>query len=153
MTLVNLPSHASLSFSRLITLRPTTIPIRAYLPPIALFFLTNALNNLAFSYRISVPVHIILRSGGSVTTMIVGYLIGGKRYTRLQILAVGMITIGVVIAAFADARSKVSSLSLPFSTIFAFSQCPSGGPPGATAWSFISRLPYTPRNPAHLAYS
>lgn len=64
------------------------------------------LNNFAFGYNISVPVHIILRSGGSITTMLVGY-IWGTRYTRVQVLSVAMLTIGVILSAMTDAQSKV----------------------------------------------
>lgn len=65
------------------------------------------LNNLAFGYQISVPVHIILRSGGSVTTMVVGWM-WGKRYTQMQVFSVAVLTLGVVIAAMADAQSRVN---------------------------------------------
>lgn len=71
-----------------------------------LFFSINVLNNHAFSYDISVPVHIILRSGGSITTMIAGSLCG-KRYSRVQIAAVLLLTVGVVTAAWSDAQPKV----------------------------------------------
>ncbi|KAL8655673.1 MAG: hypothetical protein Q9210_000736 [Variospora velana] len=50
-------------------LKPRAIPLARWLPNILLFFTVNLLNNYAFGYNISVPVHIILRSGGSVTTM------------------------------------------------------------------------------------
>ncbi len=63
------------------------------------------LNNHAFGYRISVPVHIILRSGGSVTTMAVGWL-WGRRFSRVQIVAVAMLTVGVVVAAMGDAKPR-----------------------------------------------
>lgn len=66
----------------------------------------NMLNNWAFSYNISVPVHIILRSFGSVTTMIAGFL-RGKRYSLVQVLSVVLLTLGVLISAWADAESKV----------------------------------------------
>lgn len=46
----------------------------------SMFFAVNMLNNWAFAFRISVPVHIILRSFGSVTTMGAGWL-RGKRYS------------------------------------------------------------------------
>jgi len=65
------------------------------------------LNNFAFGYNISVPVHIILRSGGSVTTMLVGW-IWGKRYTRMQVFSVAILTTGVIVAAISDAKAKVS---------------------------------------------
>lgn len=64
------------------------------------------LNNHAFSYNISVPVHIILRSGGSITTIMAGYVVG-KRYTRTQIFSVILLTVGVIIAAWYDAKGKV----------------------------------------------
>jgi dolichyl-phosphate-mannose-protein mannosyltransferase len=64
------------------------------------------LNNWAFAFNISVPVHIILRSFGSVTTMAAGWF-RGKRYTRLQVFSVAALTMGVMVSAWADAQSKV----------------------------------------------
>ncbi|CAK7211094.1 golgi uridine diphosphate-N-acetylglucosamine transporter [Sporothrix eucalyptigena] len=86
-------------------IRPNKVPIKRWLINIILFFSINVLNNHAFSYNISVPVHIILRSGGSITTMVAGFLYG-KRYSRIQIIAVVLLTVGVVIAAWSDAQSK-----------------------------------------------
>lgn len=85
---------------------PNKVPIRRWLINIVLFFSINVLNNHAFSYDISVPVHIILRSGGSITTMIAGSL-WGKKYSRIQIVAVLLLTVGVITAAWSDAQSKV----------------------------------------------
>jgi UDP-xylose/UDP-N-acetylglucosamine transporter B4 len=87
-------------------LKPNKVPIRRWLINIVLFFSINVLNNHAFSYDISVPVHIILRSGGSITTMIAGSLYG-KKYSRIQIVAVLLLTVGVVTAAWSDAQTKV----------------------------------------------
>lgn len=87
-------------------IRPNKVPIKRWLINIVLFFSINTLNNHAFSYDISVPVHIILRSGGSITTMIAGSL-WGKRYSRIQLIAVVLLTIGVIIAAWSDAQTKV----------------------------------------------
>lgn len=74
-----------------------------------MFWGINMLNNWAFAYNISVPVHIILRSFGSVTTMVAGVL-RGKRYSPLQVLSVALLTVGVLISAWADSESKVSAL-------------------------------------------
>jgi len=87
-------------------LQQNKVPLRRWLVNIVLFFTINVLNNHAFSYDISVPVHIILRSGGSITTIIAGYLYG-KRYSRVQVTSVVLLTIGVITAAYADAQSKV----------------------------------------------
>lgn len=91
-------------------LTPNRVPIRRWLINIVLFFSINVLNNHAFSYDISVPVHIILRSGGSITTMIAGSL-WGKKYSRIQIVAVLLLTVGVIMAAWSDAQTKVSDMS------------------------------------------
>ncbi|TDZ27482.1 UDP-N-acetylglucosamine transporter yea4 [Colletotrichum trifolii] len=88
-------------------LSPNKVPLRRWIINIVLFFSINVLNNHAFSYDISVPVHIILRSGGSITTMIAGSLYG-KKYSRIQVAAVILLTFGVIIAAWSDARSKAS---------------------------------------------
>lgn len=69
------------------------------------------LNNWAFAFNITVPVHIILRSFGSVTTMLAGY-IRGKRYSMLQVLSVYLLTFGVLVSAWADSESKVFSTTL-----------------------------------------
>ncbi|KAK0751725.1 UAA transporter family-domain-containing protein [Schizothecium vesticola] len=89
-------------------LKANKVPIRRWLVNIVLFFSINSLNNHAFSYDISVPVHIILRSGGSITTMIAGSLYG-KRYSRIQIIAVLLLTVGVITAAVSDSQSKGST--------------------------------------------
>ncbi|KAI1459421.1 UAA transporter family-domain-containing protein [Annulohypoxylon moriforme] len=92
-------------------IKPNRVPIRRWLINIVLFFSINVLNNHAFSYDISVPVHIILRSGGSITTMIAGSLYG-KRYSRIQVVAVLLLTVGVVTAACAgDPREGVPKFS------------------------------------------
>jgi len=101
-------------------LRPNRVPIRRWLFNILLFFTINVLNNHAFSYNISVPIHIILRSGGSITTLGAGY-IWGKRFSRIQVVAVTLLTIGVIIAAWSDQQSKRDGADVqqglpPFST-------------------------------------
>jgi solute carrier family 35 (UDP-xylose/UDP-N-acetylglucosamine transporter), member B4 len=93
--------------------RPNRVPLRRWLVNIILFFSINVLNNHAFSYNISVPVHIILRSGGSITTMIAGSL-WGKKYSRIQVVAVLLLTVGVVLAAWSDAQAQVSAMRCLF---------------------------------------
>jgi dolichyl-phosphate-mannose-protein mannosyltransferase len=87
-------------------LRSSPVPFRKWCVSASLFFMVNMLNNWAFAFNISVPVHIILRSFGSVTTMAAGW-VRGKRYTRLQVGSVAILTLGVMVSAWADAMSKV----------------------------------------------
>ncbi|KAK8145480.1 golgi uridine diphosphate-N- acetylglucosamine transporter [Beauveria asiatica] len=86
-------------------LAPTKVPFTRWAVNIILFFAINVLNNHAFSYDISVPVHIIIRSGGSLTTMVAGYFYG-KRYSKTQIMSVILLSIGVIQAAWSDASAK-----------------------------------------------
>ena len=76
-----------------------------------MFFSINMLNNWAFAFNISVPVHIILRSFGSVTTMLAG-VIRGKRYSVLQVASVVLLTVGVLVSAWADSERKVRIQSI-----------------------------------------
>ncbi|KAK0654365.1 UDP-N-acetylglucosamine transporter yea4 [Lasiodiplodia hormozganensis] len=91
-------------------LKKSPVPFRKWFMSASMFFAVNMLNNWAFAFRISVPVHIILRSFGSVTTMGAGWL-RGKRYSPLQVFSVAMLTVGVIISAWADATSKGKSMS------------------------------------------
>lgn len=89
--------------------KDTAIPMRVLFEIAAMFYAVNMLNNWAFAFNISVPAHIILRSFGSVITMAAGWL-KGKRYSSIQVLSVFGLTLGVMLSAWADARSKVIKL-------------------------------------------
>ncbi|OGM39991.1 putative UPD-GlcNAc transporter (Mnn2-2) [Aspergillus bombycis] len=110
--LLTSPSFLSLSAGpESLFLSRRVIPLRSWLVYTTFFVTVNLLNNWAFAYKISVPLHIILRSGGPVASMLVGYAFNAKRYSRGQILAVAMLTVGVIAAALADARTKGQSTS------------------------------------------
>ncbi|PGH08019.1 solute carrier family 35 (UDP-xylose/UDP-N-acetylglucosamine transporter), member B4 [Blastomyces parvus] len=96
-------------------LAPRAVPLKSWVIYTAYFLSVNVLNNTAFAFKISVPLHIIIRSGGPVASMIIGHLYNSKRYTRTQILAVVLLTIGVVCAALADASAKGKSLDIGLS--------------------------------------
>ena len=109
---LTLPKH--LDWSRGIShlyLKPRAIPLHKWAMFAVLFITINVLNNKAFGYKISVPLHIILRSAGPVATMAVGYA-AGKRYRTIQVVAVVMLFLGVVQAAISDARAKGAQVQL-----------------------------------------
>ena len=111
-SLFTLSSHLDFSSGlRHFYLRPRSIPIRRWLIYTAFFVTINTLNNAAFGYKISVPLHIILRSVGPVATMVVGHFTG-KQYTKLQVVAVLLLFLGVVQAAIADAQAKGAQIAL-----------------------------------------
>ncbi|KAK6336345.1 golgi uridine diphosphate-N- acetylglucosamine transporter [Orbilia brochopaga] len=92
---------------------PNQIPLRRWFGAIILFFSVSVMNNWAFDYNISVPIHIILRSGGSITTMLIGACMG-KRYSKIQVLSVLILTGGIILSAMSNAKSMgESEQSLP----------------------------------------
>lgn len=106
-SLFTLPGHLSYSRSwRNLFLRPRSIPLKKWLIYTAFFLSVNVLNNTAFKYRISVPLHIILRSAGPVATMLIGRVVGQRTYPPQKICAVLLLFVGVVCAAISDAWSK-----------------------------------------------
>ncbi|KAJ7641346.1 UAA transporter [Roridomyces roridus] len=89
--------------------KPHRIPLTPYLVQVGLFYFISLLNNAAFSYRIPMSVHIIFRSGGLVISMILGWLISGKRYTFAQIISVLVVTAGVVLTTLSASGAHSDS--------------------------------------------
>jgi len=77
--------------------KPLAIPVSRWMVQVVLFLLTSLLNNAAFKYRVPMAIHIIFRSAGLVTNLLLGWLWAGKRYTRLQVVSVSLVTAGVVL--------------------------------------------------------
>ncbi len=55
-------------------LKKRTTPLYFHVLLVALFFTQTIINNLAFSYSISLPLHSIFRSGSLIMNMIVGII-------------------------------------------------------------------------------
>ncbi|KAG2226254.1 hypothetical protein INT45_005926 [Circinella minor] len=88
-------------------LKPTKVPLSRWVVLVTLFFIVSVLNNLALGYRISMPLHIIFRSGGLFANMVLGTIILGKRYPTGQVVGVGLVTMGVVWATLDNANMPV----------------------------------------------
>ncbi|KAG0191928.1 golgi uridine diphosphate-N- acetylglucosamine transporter [Apophysomyces sp. BC1034] len=87
-------------------LKPTVVPLSRWFLLVLLFFVVSVLNNLALGYHISVPLHIIFRSGGLIVNMIMGAVIMGKRYSVGQVSGVLLVTLGVILATLGDASTS-----------------------------------------------
>lgn len=86
ISLHGLPKHVTFSGNGRIPyprLKPRRIPLTPYLVQVVLFYVVSLLNNAAFGFQIPMPVHIIFRSGGLIVSMILGWLIVGKRYVSV----------------------------------------------------------------------
>ncbi|KAL1920421.1 uncharacterized protein VTP21DRAFT_798 [Calcarisporiella thermophila] len=86
-------------------LRPTKVPLWRWFVQVIMFFSVSVLNNWALAFDIGVPLHIVFRSGGLIVSMLLGYVVAGKRYTTKQIVAVSFITAGIFMATLSSASS------------------------------------------------
>jgi solute carrier family 35 (UDP-xylose/UDP-N-acetylglucosamine transporter), member B4 len=87
----------------LFKMKPTIVPIRHYVFMTMLFFSMSYLNNLAFAFNISQPMHMVFRSANLMVSYIMGKLFFSKSYTLYQFLSVLLLTMGVASATFAEA--------------------------------------------------
>jgi len=66
------------------SLRPRVIPITSYIQQVTLFYFISLLNNAAIGYQIPIPVHIIFRSGGLIVSMLLNWLLVGRRFVSFS---------------------------------------------------------------------
>ncbi|KAJ2720290.1 golgi uridine diphosphate-N- acetylglucosamine transporter [Coemansia sp. Benny D115] len=92
-------------------LRARKVPLRRWLVMVALYFCVSTLNNLALGYRISIPLHIVFRSSGLIANMACGYFLMKRTYPAKQVVAVVMVSVGVVIATLASVGNNGSENS------------------------------------------
>lgn len=98
ITLMNLPLFLTFSNGRL-RLKDLHVPIKVYFISVILFYLGTVGNNIIFQYHISIPIHITFRCFSTVLTMIISYLLLGKRYSSLQMTSTFFLTVGAIIAS------------------------------------------------------
>ncbi|ORX58216.1 UAA transporter [Hesseltinella vesiculosa] len=87
------------------TWKRPVVPLHRWLFLVTLFFIVSVLNNLALGYHISVPLHIIFRSGGLIINMVMGAVLMKKRYSIGQIIGVVCVTVGVILASLDNAKT------------------------------------------------
>ncbi|XP_045123451.1 uncharacterized protein LOC123511534 isoform X3 [Portunus trituberculatus] len=85
--------------------KKNVVPIRDYMVLVVLFFVVNVCNNLAFAFKISMPLHMIFRSGGLIANMVMAVVVLGRRYSPSKCLSVGMITLGTLVCTYASAQT------------------------------------------------
>jgi len=80
------------------------VPLKKYAVVVLIFFLANALNNYAFHFKVSMPLHMIFRSGSLITNMAMSIIMLKRSYAWLKYLAVFIITIGISICTIVSAQ-------------------------------------------------
>lgn len=93
-----------------IVLAPTAVPKYHWLIMVLMFWTVSLLNNLALEYRIDLALHIIFKSSSLLVNLIFGRMLG-KRYTLKQVIAVFLVTFGVIYVTVLSSNSLQSSSS------------------------------------------
>ncbi len=96
ISLHGLPKFVIFSAWGVPRLRARRTPLAPYLAQVALFYAVSLLNNAAFAYGIPMAVHIIFRSGGLVVSMLMGWLLAGKRCVPVSFSAAGRRAFGMM---------------------------------------------------------
>ena len=82
------------------------MPLWYYVILTCIFFFVSIANNKAYAFNISMPVHMVFRASSLAASMLVGYLCFKKKYERYQVLAVVMVSAGIITTTIADAMEK-----------------------------------------------
>lgn len=93
------------------TRKTSRVSWRQWLSAAIMHFSVSALNNLSLEYEISVPMHIVLRSGGGLVTLGIGALVG-KRYSKTKWIAVMAMTLGIIFVALDNLDTLVRGLPI-----------------------------------------
>ncbi|KAM8974839.1 nucleotide sugar transporter SLC35B4 [Pelodytes ibericus] len=91
--------------------RKSAIPIRYYIIMVAMFFTVSVVNNYALNLNISMPLHMIFRSGSLIANMVLGIIILKKRYTTSKYLSIALISMGIFICTLMSAKQVASEPS------------------------------------------
>eukprot|EP00164_Ancoracysta_twista_P002358 GFYU01003118.1.p1 GENE.GFYU01003118.1~~GFYU01003118.1.p1 ORF type:complete len:494 (-),score=104.06 GFYU01003118.1:38-1519(-) len=86
-----------------VRMRDRHIPLHYYMFLVSLFFLVSVVNNKALDYNISLPLHMVFRSGSLMASMVLGILILSKRYSIRQYLGVLLVSAGIAFTTIATA--------------------------------------------------
>ncbi|XP_075998576.1 UDP-xylose and UDP-N-acetylglucosamine transporter [Genypterus blacodes] len=80
------------------------IPVRNYVIMVTMFFTVSVVNNYALNFNISMPLHMIFRSGSLSANMILGIIILKKRYSASKYLSIALVSAGIFICTIMSAK-------------------------------------------------
>lgn len=86
--------------------KKSIIPLNKYLSLVIMFFVVSVLNNYALNFNISMPLHMIFRSGSLIANMILGMIIMKKSYSMREYVSIFMISVGICMCTMASANEK-----------------------------------------------
>ncbi|KAM5172477.1 nucleotide sugar transporter SLC35B4-like isoform 1-T1 [Mantella aurantiaca] len=84
------------------------IPLRYYVIMVTMFFTVSVVNNYALNLNISMPLHMIFRSGSLIANMVLGIIILRKRYSFSKYLSIALVSLGIFICTMMSAKQVAS---------------------------------------------
>lgn len=81
-------------------------PMKEYALQAAIFFVSSVASNKAFELGVSQPFNVIFRSLSLLVSYIIGALWFGRRYSKQQLLAVILVTLGVLVTTLGEVLLK-----------------------------------------------
>ncbi|THH13038.1 hypothetical protein EW146_g7136 [Bondarzewia mesenterica] len=110
ITLQQLPSFLTWkpSNSLLPRLKPRQVPLSQWLLQVAVLATGSLLNNWVYAFHVPLTVQIVFRSAGLAVSMLFGRFLMNKRYSFRQVIAVSLVSIGVVVATLSGPSASSS---------------------------------------------
>ena len=101
LTAVTLPIITDFHILR----RARRLPMKSYLTLVVLEYSVSLLNNMALSFNIDMPTHLVFKSGNLFASMLVSKLCLHREYPYSKYVSVLLVTVGIVIATHASGNA------------------------------------------------
>ncbi|KAH7096948.1 UAA transporter [Auriculariales sp. MPI-PUGE-AT-0066] len=82
-------------------LRPRAVPLREWAAQVVVLTAMSLLNGWVFLYPVPVTIQIIFRSAALIVSMVFNFIFNDRRYTLLQMVAVSIVSTGIVVSTLA----------------------------------------------------
>ncbi|MGH0134715.1 UNVERIFIED_CONTAM: hypothetical protein FKN15_030442, partial [Acipenser sinensis] len=82
-----------------------------YVIMVTMYFTVSVVNNYALNFNISMPLHMIFRSGSLIANIILGIIILKKRYTITKYVSIALVSLGIFICTIMTAKQVASEPS------------------------------------------
>lgn len=101
------------------------IPVKTHVLIVVLFFFSSLINNVAFSFNIPVPLHIVFRSLSTPISMLLSRTLLRVKYPLFKVYSVVLLTVGIMIFTLAttakDAKEHATSTTTGKEWVFGIS--------------------------------
>jgi len=84
------------------------VPLREYFSLVVLYFLVTLTGNYSLAFNISMPLHMIFKSGSLIANMALSIIVFRRNYNLSKYLSVLTITLGIILCTLASSKNITS---------------------------------------------